>query len=135
MVQKPIAISVIESVIVAGILMLAILAMISSTNQAFAQAKPTTLSLGAYQNRGKVGFNTGTLPVSLSGQLTSEGSGVVGATITFTGVNHGSTTTDSGGHYGISVRLGPGTHTIEAHYGGDSDHKSSSAGTVIPVTS
>ncbi|MGB6592849.1 MAG: Ig-like domain-containing protein [Candidatus Nitrosopolaris sp.] len=42
--------------------------------------------------------------------------------------------TDSGGHYGIGVRLGPGTHTIEAHYAGDSDHESSSATKVIPVT-
>ncbi|MFZ0511334.1 MAG: hypothetical protein WAM14_06995 [Candidatus Nitrosopolaris sp.] len=134
MIHKTIAISVIAPVAVAGILTLAILAAISSTNQAFAQAKPTALSLGAYPNKGKVGANTGTLPVSLSGQLTSEGSGVAGATISFSGVDHGSTTTDSGGHYGIGVRLGPGTHTIEAHYSGDSDHESSSATKVIPVT-
>jgi methionine-rich copper-binding protein CopC len=44
MVQKPIAISVIAVVIVAGILMLAILATISSTNHVFAHAKPTILS-------------------------------------------------------------------------------------------
>jgi len=129
MVHKPIAISVIAPVTVAG---LAILAVISSTNQAFAQAKPTTLSLGAFPNRGTVGYNTGTLPVSLTGTLKSEGSGVPGATITFTGVP-GDTTTDSGGHYGIQVRLSPGTHTIEAHYAGDSDHGPSSAGIVIPV--
>ena len=61
---------------VAAILGLAILAVISSTNQAFAQAKPTTLTLGAYPSKGKVGATTGTLHVSLSGQLISEGSGV-----------------------------------------------------------
>jgi hypothetical protein len=125
-------VSVIAPITVAGILMMAILAVISSTNQAFAQAKPTTLSLGAFPNRGTVGSNTHTLPVSLSGTLKSEGSGVAGATITFTGVP-GDTTTDSGGHYGIQVRLSPGTHTIEAHYAGDSDHGPSSAGIVIPV--
>src|SRR5215469_17982104 len=122
----------IAPVAVAGILMLAVLAAISSTNQAFAQAKPTTLSLGANPNRGTVGSNTGILPVSLSGTLISEGSGVAGATITFTGVP-GDTTTDSGGHYGIRVHLSHGTHTIEAHYAGDSDHGPSSAGIVIPV--
>jgi hypothetical protein len=133
MVHKPIAISVIAPVAVAGILTLSVLTAISSTNQAFG-LKPTSLSLGAYPNKGKVGANTGTLPVSLSGTLTSEGSGVSGATITFTGVEHGATTTDSGGHYGIGVRLGPGTHTIEAHFAGDSDHDSSSATKTIPVT-
>ena len=104
------------------------------SQQAYAQAKPTSLTLGAYPNKGKVGATTGTLPVSLSGQLTSEGAGVAGATISFTGVEHDATTTDSGGHYGIGVRLGPGTHTIEVHYAGDSEHESSSATKTIPVT-
>jgi hypothetical protein len=134
MTNKSIAMSMIAAVAVAGILTLSVLAVISSTNQAFAQAKPTSLTLGAYPNKGKVGFNTGTLPVSLSGQLTSEGSGVAGATITFTGVEHDPTTTDSGGHYGIGVRLNPGDHMIEAHFAGDSEHESSSATKTIPVT-
>jgi hypothetical protein len=198
MVQKPIAISVIAPATVAGILMLAILVMISSTNQALSitpptqagkeqeataaskviaancvnpnpqfcphaekpvkgtsppkpitipapekpRTKPTTLSLGANPNRGIIvpGKTRSTFPVSLSGRLISGGSGVAGATITFTGnigtiPHHGSATTDSGGHYSFSVRLSPGTHTIEVHYAGDSDHESSSARTVIPVRS
>ncbi len=65
MVQKPIAISVISAVTVAGILMLAILAATSSTNQAFAQAKPTILSLGSSPTSGHVGAHTGTLLVEL----------------------------------------------------------------------
>ena len=46
----------------------------------------------------------------------------------------GSTTTDSGGHYGIDdVRFDPraGPNTIVAHYAGDSDHGSSSAEMVL----
>lgn len=71
--------------------------------------------------------------IALDGQLTSEGSGVGGATIqiigTDTGVKH--LTTDDFGKYSTSVRLDPGTHHIEAHYAGDSHHESSSSGTRI----
>jgi len=123
--------SVITSVAVAGILIVGILAASSSTNQAIA-LKPTILTLSAYPNKGKV-LSPGTLPVSLFGQLTSEGSGLAGATIRFIGVQHAYTITDSVGHYGIHVRLGAGTHTIEAHYDGDSNHHKSSATIVIPV--
>ena len=124
--------SVVAPVAVAGILTLAILAAVSSTNQAIA-LKQTILTLSAYPNKGKV-IPPSTLPVSLFGQLTSEGSGVSGATITFTGVQHASTITDTRGHYGTGVRLGSGTHTIEAHFDGDSNHHESSATIVIPVT-
>ena len=87
MVQKPIAISVIAAVTVAGILMLAILATISSTNQTFAQAKTTILSLGSSPTSGHVGAHTGTLPVSLFGKLTSDHSPVrASIIITGTGV-------------------------------------------------
>ena len=75
MIQKPFAISVIVAVVVAGILTLSVLVGISSTKQAFAQATSTSLTLGAFPNKGKVG-SAGTLPVSLSGKLTSEGSPV-----------------------------------------------------------
>src|SRR5215472_9934667 len=83
MVQKPIAISVIAAITVAGVL--AIVATISSTNQAFAQAKPTILSLGSSPTNGHVDAHTGTLPVSLFGKLTSDHSPVDGASITLTG--------------------------------------------------
>lgn len=136
MVHKPISISVIAAVTVAGILMLATLAVISSTNQALAQTKPTTLTLAAYPNGGRVGATTGKLPVSLFGKLTSEGSDVGGASITLTGTGEGTKhlTTDQFGSYSTSTWLEPGTHTIEAHYAGDSDHESSSATKVITAT-
>jgi len=105
MVQKPIAISVIAVVTVAGILMLAILATISSINHVFAQAKPTILS-GSCPTSGHVGAHTGTLPVSLFGKLTSEGSPVDGASIMITGTGEGkqfSVTTNQFGSYGSNV--------------------------------
>ena len=71
MIHKHISISVIAAVVAAGILTLSILASTSSTNQAFGQFTPTSLSLSAFPNNGKVG-SAGTLRVSLSGKLTSE---------------------------------------------------------------
>jgi hypothetical protein len=71
MVQKPITISVIAAITVAGILIMAILAAISSTNQALAQAN-YNLSLGSFPTSGHVGAHTGTLPVNF-GKLPSEG--------------------------------------------------------------
>jgi hypothetical protein len=122
MVQKPIAISVIAAVTVAGILMLAILAAISSANQAFAQAKSTILSLGSSPTR-HVDANTDTLP--LFGKLTSDHSPVDGASIIITGTGEGkqfSVTTNQLGSYSTFTHLGPGTHKIEAYFAGDSDH-------------
>lgn len=137
MVHKPIAISVIAAVVVAGILTLSVLAAISSTNQTFAQAKPTSLSLGAFPNKGKVG-SAGTLRVSLSGKLTSEGSEVGGATIHITGTGEGkqfTVTTNEFGSYSTFVDLPPGTHEIQAYFPGDATHTSSSATRVVTVTS
>ena len=116
MVQKPISISVIAAVVVAGILTLSILAAISSTNQAFGQATSTSLSLGAFPNKGKVG-SAGTLRVSLSGKLTSEGSPVDAATIHITGTGEGkqfTVTTNEFGSYSTFVDLASGTHEIQA---------------------
>jgi len=136
MVQKPIVISVIAAVTVAGILMmLAILATISSTNQTFAQAKTTILSLGS-PTSGHVGAHTGTLPVSLFGKLTSDHSPVKGASIIITGTGEGkqfSVITNQFGSYGSQVSLGPGTHILKAHFAGDSDHTSSSATRIVTV--
>jgi hypothetical protein len=137
MVQKPIAISVIAAVTVAGILMmLAILATISSTNQTFALAKTTILSLGSSPISGHVGAHTGILPVSLFGKLTSDHSPVKGASIIITGTGEGkqfSVITNQFGSYGSQVSLGPGTHIIKANFAGDNDHTSSSATRIVTV--
>jgi hypothetical protein len=136
MVQKPISISVIAAIVVAGILTLSILAAISSTNQVFANTS-TSLSLGAFPNKGKVG-SVGTLRVSLSGKLTSEGSEVGGATIHITGTGEGkqfTVTTNEFGSYSTFVDLAPGTHEIQAYFPGDATHTSSSATRVVTVTS
>jgi len=135
MVQKPIAISVIAAITVAGILMLAIVATILSTNQAFAQAKPTILSLGSSPTSGHVDAHTGTLPVSLFGKLTSDHSPVDGASITLNGTGEGTKhlTTNQFGSYSTSTHLGPGTHKIEAYFAGDNAHTSSSATRVVTV--
>jgi hypothetical protein len=136
MVQKPIAISVISAVTLVGILMLAILATISSTNQTIAQAKPTILSLGSSPTSGHVGAHTGTLPVSLFGKLTSDHSPVEGASVIITGTGEDkqfSVITNQFGSYGSQVSLGPGTHIIKAHFAGDSDHTSSSATRIVTV--
>jgi hypothetical protein len=106
------------------------------SQQAFAM-KSTSLSLGAFPNKGNVG-SAGTLRVSLSGKLTSEGSPVDGATIHITGTREGkqfTVTTNEFGSYSTFADLGPGTHTIEAYFAGDSDHTSSSATRVVTVTS
>ncbi len=98
--------------------------------------KSTTLILSAFPHKGKVGSNTGTLPVTLFGVLTSESLAVPGASITLTGTGEGIKhfTTDQLGSYSTLTHLGPGTHTIVARYAGDSEHGSSSATKVIPVT-
>ncbi len=132
MTHKAIAISRI-----AAILTLSVLAWISITNQAFAQAKPTTLTLGSYPNSGKVG-SAGTLRVSLFGKLTFEDSKVGGAAIWITGTGEGkqetAVTTNKFGTYNTHADLGPGTHKIEAFFLGDAAHLSSSATKTIPVT-
>jgi len=132
MIQKPIG----TSVTIAGILMLAILATILSTNHALAQAKPTILSLGSSPTSGHVGAHTGTLAVSLFGKLTSDHSPIGGASIIITGTGEGkqfSVTTNQFGSYSTSTHQGLGTHKIEAYFAGDSEHTSSSATRVVTV--
>jgi hypothetical protein len=136
MVHKPIIISVIAPMTVAGILIMAILA-----NQAFAQEasnngttqqeeKPTSLSLDASPNKGKVG-PAGYLVITLSGKLTSEGSPVDGATIHLL---FETLTTNKFGAYSTLTDIAPGTHKIKAYFPGDATHESSSATTVVTVT-
>jgi hypothetical protein len=106
------------------------------SQQAFAM-NPTSLSLGAFPNKGKVG-SAGTLPVSLFGKLTSEGSEVGGATIHISGTGEGkqnTVTTNEFGSYNTHADLGPGTHEIQAYFPGDATHTSSSATRVVTVTS
>jgi hypothetical protein len=137
MVQKPFAISVIAAVVVAGILTLSVLVGISSTKQALAQTTSTSLTLGAFPNKGKVGSD-GTLRVSLSGELTSEGSPIDAATIHITGTGEGkqfTVTTNQFGRYSTFADLAPGTHEIQAYFPGDATHTSSSATRVVTVTS
>ena len=136
MVQEPISISVIASRSCSRNSNMSVLAAISSTNQAFANTS-TSLSLGAFPNKGKVG-SAGTLRVSLSGKLTSEGSEVGGAAIHITGTGEGkqfTVTTNEFGSYSTFVDLAPGTHEIQAYFPGDVTHTSSSATRVVTVTS
>jgi hypothetical protein len=132
MVKKRISISVIVTVVVGGILTLSVLAAISSTNHAFAQAKPTSLSIGTYPCC-ELKTSLPTAHPSFTGQLYSEGSAVGGATIHLIGTGTGFWfgKTNEFGRYGITVEgLGPGTYHIHAHYGGDSDHESSDSRTI-----
>jgi len=112
---------------VAGILMLAILAMISSTNQAFAaEKKRTELTISATQ-KGPAkteeinGFSQKWVPVTISGRLTSDGSGVAGAHVVVNCDEEecDSADTDSGGHYSVTASLNAtepkSTHTIQAN--------------------
>ena len=118
-----------------AVLILAAIVAIYS-QQAFAM-NPTSLSLGAFPNKGKVG-SAGTLRVSLSGKLTSEGSEVGGATIHITGTGQGkqfTVTTNEFGSYSTFVDLAPGTHEIQAYFPGDATHTSSSVTRVVTVTS
>ena len=133
MVKKPITISLILPVTVAGILVLAILSTISSTNQAFAQ-KRTELTIDvSYLPDKQAGRNDcGLLGCYMAtGKLTSEGKGVGGARITIdwypgkSEVLSSSPRTNSDGTY-ITV-AGPPPHyppfeSVRADYPGDSEH-------------
>ena len=124
MIQKPIAISVIAAVGVAGILTLSLLAAISSTNQAFAQ-KPTELTVAMSPD------STVAHKYHATGKLTSEGKGVGGATINLDWTMGGSfkgskwtssTETNSDGTYSNSPGSGFLLEGVKADYAGDSEH-------------
>jgi len=123
---------IIAPVAVTGILMLAVLAAMSSTNQAFAAEKKTEVTISATQNGPTKTEESGTwVPVTLSGRLTSEDSGVAGATVALYcddspcdreppsggGRTLAYADTDSGGHYSVGVVLedhNHKTHKIQA---------------------
>ena len=117
-------------VALSGILTFSILALTSlSINQASAQKCQTTLSLGAYPRNGYVGFESGTLGVSLTGNLKCGDADIVGAPIIIRGIDgdDGTATTNDFGQYSLQVRLSPGVYTIEAIYDGDNEHDPASA--------
>ena len=133
MVNKPIAISGVTPIAVAGILALAVLALISSTNQGFAQEKPTELTLSVSPT------TPGASSYDVKGSLTSEGSGIGGATITFRTLvsaavsGLGPMVTNSDGSYSDTTTTWtnkPCPCTVLAHFDGDSTHAPASSKTV-----
>jgi hypothetical protein len=120
MVQK----CVIVPVTVAGILILSVLTAISLTHQAFAQEKPTKLTINVSPDI------VGESSYHVTGRLTSGGEGLGGATITFTsnmGNNPGAkilspTQTNSDGFYGVAGSIPYPRDNVIAHYAGDSEH-------------
>jgi hypothetical protein len=121
----------IAPVVIAGILTLTVLAAISSTNQALAQQ---TCDLTVNVSPATAGPS----PHDVTGKLTCGGSGVGGATITFTsyksglGLNPNEPTakilspavTNADGTYSVtgSVCAGAVCSSVIAHYAGDSEH-------------
>lgn len=104
-------IGMIGPVAVAGILMLAVLAAISSTNHAFsADKKPTKLTLAVqipYKKRSAKAVSD-RVPVTISGRLSNESfSPVADATIIVDcdGEQCGTSPTDSDGHYSVGASL------------------------------
>jgi len=142
MMQKPISISAIVPVTLAGILILSLLAAISLTHQAFAQM-PTSLTLNVSKQEMKGPPTSDRLPVNISGRLveeTSSQNGVGGATITIY-LDFGSpdrklltVTTDHDGSYNTHADLDPGVHRIEADFAGDAYHEHSSRPAQLGVT-
>jgi hypothetical protein len=117
----------------AGILTLSVLAAVSSTNQAFAQAQPTTLSVSwhAFVACCKL---TGELLIG--GPKNPESKGVGGATITLhglDGVGTLSTKTNSDGVYSFGTINVPetGSWKVKADFAGNSEYESSSATTSL----
>lgn len=114
---------------ITGILILSVIAITSiSVDQVSAQC-PTTITLGAYPNKGTVGFDSNTLPVSLFGQLKTCGEPMGNTFITIKGVDgpDQQVKTSNSGDYGTSARLSPGVYTIQAVYDGDDQNDPSSA--------
>lgn len=114
---------------VTAVLILSMLAMTLLPAKQITAQCATTLTLGAYPNKGMVGLDSNTLGVSLFGDLKCGDEGIKGATITITGLDGDdkTITTDNFGSYGTQVRLSPGVYTIEATYDGDDQNSPASA--------
>jgi hypothetical protein len=131
MIKKLIA--VVMPISVVGVLTLAVLALITSTNQALAQEKPTELTLSVSPT------TPGASSYDVKGRLTSEGSGVGGATTTFRTLvsaavsGLGPMVTHSDGSYGETTTTWtnkPCPCTVLAHYDGDSTYAPASSKSV-----
>jgi len=113
------------------ILVLIVVALTAMYSQVAFALKPTTLTLDASPSVASIHDSHKTLPVSLSGELTSGGSPISGATIHLGAQSYGvpveslSVTTNEFGIYKTSVNVGPGQHYFRAHFEGDSEHQSS----------
>src|SRR5215831_4369391 len=133
----------IAPVAVAGILMMAVLAAISSTDQTFAaEKKRTELTISVSKNGPAKteeinGFSQKWVPVTISGRLTSDGSGVAGAHVVVNCDEEecDSADTDSGGHYSVTASLNAtepkSTHTIQANT--HHENETSEASTTIQL--
>jgi hypothetical protein len=116
-------ITIVGSIALAGILTLSVLAATSSTNRALAQEKPTMLTISVSPSNTKTASS-----YHVDGKLTSEGSGVGGATISFRTLYYAkipglaNAVTHSDGTYS-ETWAGPLKYdTVVADYSGDSDH-------------
>ena len=117
------------SVTVAGLLILSLPAAMSLTHQAFAQEKPTQLTINVSPDI------AGAKSYEATGRLTSEGQGLGGATITFSTIISGQTASTglsptqakSDGSYSVTGNITPHYYqfhfdNVIAHYAGDSEH-------------
>ena len=132
MAHKPIKVSAIAAIVVAGILTLCLVTTKPLTNQAFA-ATTCNLTVKADPSSGSlaVGESIGS---TISGTLTCGGTGLGGATIDLTGLSSSmSAKTDSSGNYDKGILVGASVKplTVTAHYAGDSEHTSDTVTTQI----
>jgi hypothetical protein len=131
-------IATVTPIAVAGILALAVLAIaISSTNRAFAQEKPTELTVSVSPD------TFGASSYHVTGKLTSEGQGVGGATITFTWYMSGlgitgknpaaailsPTETNADGTYSVTGSIT--RDSVIAHYAGDNEHSPATSKMIV----
>ena len=68
-------------------MVLSILAISSIPVKEVSAQCPTSITIGAYPNKGTLGFETNTLPVSLSGQLKTCGEPMGNSFITISGID------------------------------------------------
>jgi len=116
-------------IVATGILTLSIIGLSSISVDVVSAQCPTSITIGAYPSKGTVGFETNTLPVSLSGALKTCGEPMGNTYITITGIDgpDQEVKTSNSGNYGIGVRLSPGVYTIRAVYEGDDQNDPTSA--------
>ena len=134
MAQKPIPISLIAALVVAGILILCPLATKPLTNQAFA-ATPCSLTVSANPSSGSIGWGE-KIDSTISGTLTCGGTGLGGAKIDFTTM-YSYSITDSSGNYDkvlVCTYNSCEPFIVKVHYAGDSEHSAADASTTVNMT-